>query len=96
MKLGIHHVLLTCVVTSNFVTRGKRDLYPQISFHKKYQHRVEVTVFEMGEIVVNVTPLYLRFWFLVWVEEVLLKMCTSFKFVLVKYDRRMKFAYFSV
>jgi len=77
------------------VTRGKRDLYPKISYHKKYQHRDEVTDFETGETVVNVRPLYLRFWYLEWVEEILRKMCKSFKFVIVNYDSRVKFVYFS-
>ena len=54
---------------------------PQISYHMKCQHRDhrgEVTVFETWETVVNVTPLYLRFWNLEWVEEILWKMCKSF------------------
>jgi len=63
------------------MTRGKRGMYFQISYRKKYQHRDEVTVFEMGETVVNVALLYLRFWYLVWLEEVFRKMCKSFKFV---------------
>ena len=48
------------------------------------------------ETLVNVTPLYLRFWYLEWVEKVLRKMCKSFKFLFVKYDSCVKFVYFSV
>lgn len=50
----------------------------------------------MGETVVNVALLYLRFWYLEWVEEILRKMCKYFKFVSVKYDSRVKFVSFSV